>query len=344
MQLTGRIPLPGLIELCRTLHHSLAAGLTLRKVFQMQARKGSGPVRLVAERISQRLERGDSLEAALKEEQKVFPPLFLSLAAVGESTGNLAEIFGELEKYYRLQQTFWRQFWSQAILPILQLVAAIFIIAGLIFVLGIIGTPGTTDPLGVGLSGTMGAIKFLFICFGSIGALILGYVLLSRSLQHKAVVDGILLRLWAVGPFLEALTLGRFALALHLTLETGMPITRALGLSLRGTGNAAFAIRAKVVQETLRAGDSLTVALTRAGVFPHDFLTIVAMAEEGGRVPEVMRQQAPQYFELAEVKLRILSRVAGFAIWFFVALIIVILIFRLYSRIYLPYINQAVGQ
>jgi type IV pilus assembly protein PilC len=344
MQLTARLPLTSLIELSRVLHHSLAAGLTLRKVFQMQARKGSGPVRLVAERISQRLERGDSLEAAMKEEEKVFPPLFLSLAAVGESTGNLAEIFGELEKYYRLQQTFWRQFWSHAIMPILQFMAAIFIIAGLIFVLGIIGTPGTTDPLGMGLRGTKGALTFLFVCFGSIGALILGYVLISRSLQHKAVVDGVLLRLWAIGPFLEALVLGRFALCLNLTLESGMPIARALGLSLRGTGNAAFAVRAKVVQETLRSGDSLTVALTRAGIFPHDFLAIVAMAEEGGRVPEVMRQQADQYFELAEVKLRILNRVAGFAIWFFVAALIIFMIFRLYTTIYFPYINQAVGQ
>ena len=314
MQFTARLPLPGLIEMCRVLHHSLAAGLSLAKVFRMQAKKGSPQVRLVAERISQCLERGDSLEMALSHEEKLFPPLFLSLAAVGESTGNLAEIFGELEKYYRLQQTFRRQFWSQSVLPILQLVAAIFIIAGLIFVLGIIGTPGTMDPLGIGLSGTKGAITFLFSTFGSIGAVILGYVLLSRSLQHKAVVDHLLLRLWGVGPFLEALTLGRFAMALHLTLETGMPITRALGLSLRGTGNAAFAVRTKVVQETLRAGDSLTIALTRAGIFPDDFITIIAMAEEGGRVPEVMRQQADQYFELAEMKLRVLTRVASFAI------------------------------
>jgi type IV pilus assembly protein PilC len=329
--------------MCRTLHHSLAAGLTLRNVFRMQARKGSAPVRLVAERISQRLERGDSLEMALNQEQKVFPPLFLSLAAVGENTGNLPEIFGELEKYYRLQQTFWRQFWSQSVLPILQLVAAIFIISGLIFVLGIIGTPGMMDPLGIGLTGTKGALTFLFSNFGIIAALILGYVLLSRSLEHKAVVDGLLLRLWGIGPFLEALILGRFALALHLTLETGMPIAQALGLSLRGTGNAAFAVRAKVVQETLRSGETLTVALTRARIFPDDFIMILAMAEEGGRVPEVMRQQADQYFELAEVKLRVLTRVSSFAIWFFVASLIVLVILRFWLN-YFAYVTNPLGQ
>jgi type IV pilus assembly protein PilC len=344
MPFSARLPLTNLIEMCRTLHHSLAAGLTLRNVFQQQARRGSGPVRPIAERISRRLEEGESLEAALSPEQKSFPPLFLSLAAVGEHTGNLAEIFGELEKYYRLQQTFWRQFWSQAIMPILQLVAAIFIIAGLIFVLGIIGNPQTMDPLGVGLKGTKGALGFLFFCFGTIAAVAGGYILLSRSLQNKALVDSILLRLWGVGPFLEAITLGRFALALHLTLETGMPIGRALGLSLRGTGNAAYAIRAKVVQDTLRSGESLTVALTRASVFPHDFLAIVAMAEEGGCVPEVMRQQADQYFELAEVRLRVLGRISSFAIWFFVAALIVFMIFRLYTTIYFPYINNALGQ
>jgi type IV pilus assembly protein PilC len=343
MRFFTQMPLANLIQLCRVLRHSLGAGLTLRQVFRQEADRGPGPVRPVAQRISAFLEQGDSLETALEKEEKTFPPLFLSLAVVGERTGNLPEVFGELEKYYILLQRFWRKFWSQSILPILQLVAAIFIIAGLIYILGIIAAANNSkplDPLGVGLTGAGGAVKFLFMTFGTIAAVVVGYILLSNSLRHKAAVDGALLRLPAVGPFLMSLTLARFALALRLTLDSGMRVGQALTLALRGTGNAAFANQAKPVRDSLKGGDDLTLALTRTRLFPDDFLHILAMAEQGGRVPEVMRQQAEQYEEDAERRLAVLTRLASFGIWLFVATLIIIAIFRLYATIYMPYLNQ----
>jgi type IV pilus assembly protein PilC len=343
MLLFTRLPLTNLIQLCRVLRHSLGAGLMLRDVLRQQASKGPARVRPVAQRISSVLERGDSLETALEKEAQTFPPLFLALAVVGEKTGNLPEIFGELEKYYILLQRFWRKFWSQSLLPILQLVGAILIISALIYILGFIAAMNNANPMapiGLGLTGTSGALTFLFSAFGGIAALVVGYLLLNRSLRHKAVVDGLLLRVPAVGPFLMSLTLARFALGLRVTLESGMGIGQALALSLRGTGNAAFAAQTRSVREAVRAGDALTLTLSRTRLFPDEFLHILAVAEEGGRVPEVMRQQAEQYEEDAERRLAVLTRMASFGIWLFVASLIVLAIFRLYFYIYMPYLDQ----
>jgi type IV pilus assembly protein PilC len=342
MLLFGRLPLASLIELCRVLRHSLAAGIMLRDVFRRQATKGSAPLRPIAERIRQALEQGDSLETALEREKKAFPPLFLALASVGEGTGNLPEIFGELEKYYIQQQRFWRQVRSQSLLPILQFFAAIFIISGLIYVLSVIAemhNAQAPDPLGIGLRGAGGALTFLLANFGFLAGIVLVYLLLSRSLEQKAIVDGLLLRLPVTGPFLMAFNLSRFALALRLTLDSGMPVGKAVALSLKGTGNAAFAVRNRVIQESLRTGDSLTRAFTRANLFPDDFLHIVAVAEEGGRVPEVMRQQAEQYAEEAERRLVVLAKVVGFGVWLAVACFLIFAIFRL-AAMYLTYLNQ----
>jgi type II secretory pathway component PulF len=323
-----------MILLCRVLRHSLGAGLMLRDVFRQQAIKGPSAVRPIAARISEALEKGDDLETALKPEQKAFPPLFMSLAVVGESTGNMPEIFKELEKYYIMQQKHWRQFWTQALWPILQLVAAIFVISAMIYILGMIAQSNNAqpmDPLGIGLTGTNGAITFFFSSFGTIGAIIVGYMLLSRSLEGKAVVDRFLLTVPGLGGFLMALVLMRFALSLRLTLETGMSIVKAVGLSLRATGNAAFASKARVVQDVLRSGDSLANALAHAHIFPDEFVHMVSFAEEGGRVPEVMVNQAEQYEEEAVRRLAVLTKMANFLLWAFVALMLIISIFRLYS-------------
>ena len=338
MLFSTRLSLDNLIHLCRVLRHNLGAGLMLRDVFKQQFTRGPAPIRPIARRITQALEEGDSLEMALQPNRERFPPLFLALAAVGEGTGQLPEIFGELEKYYLMQQKFWRQFWSQALLPIMQFIMAIFIIAGLIVVFSFL--EGNIAPIGMGLRGIGGALTFLLTAFGSIAALYLGYRLISRSLEQKALADRLFLRIPAIGPLLEALVLSRFCLALALTLDTGMSILQALGHSLRGTGNAAFAKCARVVQDTLRAGEPLAVALTKARIFPDDFLHIVAVGEESGRVPEIMRQQAQKYEEEAVLKLAIVTRMGSFGVWLLVALFIIISIFRIIQNTWAPYLNM----
>jgi type IV pilus assembly protein PilC len=338
MLFSSRLPLSSLIELCRTLRHNLGAGLPLVDVWRQQARRGPLPVRPIAERISQQLAKGGDLEGALESEKAAFPPLFLGLATVAEQTGNLPEVFRELERYYVQQQRLRRQFLAQSAWPVIQFVAAIFVIAGMLFLLGIIaeirgpeGVGGKPwDPLGLGLLGARGAAIFLGVVFGSLAALAGLYFLLTRGLRQQPRVDAFLLALPVIGPCLRALALARFCLALRLTLETGMSITRALRLSLRAAGNAAFADRFPVVKQHLEAGDELTVALAATGsLFPEDFRNILATAEEGGRLTEVLEHQTEHYQEEAGRRLTILTHVAGWAVWLVVAAFIITMIFRI---------------
>jgi type II secretory pathway component PulF len=118
-----------------------------------------------------------------------------------------------------------------------------------------------------------------------------------------------------------------------------MSAGKAVGLSLYATGNAAFARLAKPVQGYIKSGDNLTGALTRTHFFPEDFLHIVGVAEQGGRVPEAMVQQAEQYTEEAERRLAVLARLLGFGVWIAVASFIVFAIFRM-AGMYLQTLQQ----
>lgn len=339
MLFSARLPLRNLIELCRALRHNLSAGLTLQKVFSQQAKRGSAAVRPIAARIAQDIDKGESLEDALTSVTDAFPPLFLELARVGERTGNLAEIFAELEKYYLMQQKLWRLFVSKIRWPIIQLVAAIFIIAGLILVLGVIGSSNSgkaLDPLGIGLTGTAGAVTFLAAAFGFFALLAGAYYLLSRTLRQQAIVDGLILHMPVIGPCWRALALARFCLALRLTMETGMTITAALRLSLTATGNAAFAARSEVMDKTLRSGDELVVALERGGLFPEEFREIVAVGEESGRLTEVLDHQAEAFEQEAGRRLLALTFLAGGGVYVLVAIFIIWAIFRIFTTAILP--------
>jgi type IV pilus assembly protein PilC len=341
MLFSSRLPLSTLIELCRVLRVSLDAGMPLVKVMRQQAERGPARLRPVAQQISQALDQGTSLEDALARHQAAFPPLFLAMASVGEKTGGMAEVFGELDKYFQLQQKLRRQFITQSTRPALQFFAAVGVIAFLIWILGVIadrsGTPAL-DPLGLGLTGASGALIFLAFVFGILGALVALFVIVART-ERKATMDALLLRVPAIGPCLRALAMGRFCLGLRLTLGNGMPIIDALGLSLRSTGNAAFAACATSVQSTLRAGNDLTLALAQTDLFPADFQNVLAVAEESGKIEETMRRQATHYQEEAERRMTFLTRAAAFLVWLLVAVLIAVAIFRIFINVYLGQLN-----
>jgi type II secretory pathway component PulF len=341
-----RLPLSSLIELCRALRHNLGAGLPLLEVMRQQARRGPAPVRPVADRIVVKLQQGDDLETALEKEKAYFPPMFLSLAVVGEQTGNMPEVFRELERYFVLQQKLHRQFWATLAWPLLQFFAAMYVvIPGMLWVLGVIAEmrPGTEplDPLGLGLLGGWGALTFIGIVTGLLLLLAGAYFLVTRLLRQGRLVDGMMLKVPLLGPCLRSLALGRFCLALRMTTDTGMSITRAVRVSLRATGNEAFAASSAAVKENLKEGDDLSVALASSGLFPEDFLNILANAEEGGRVTEVLDHQTDHYQEEAGRRLTRLTWAASVLLWVVIGIIILVFVFRIFWIAYLKPLNEA---
>jgi type IV pilus assembly protein PilC len=335
MQFFRQIPLQSLIEFCRVVRHNLAAGLTLRHVFRQQAERGPMAVRPMARSVSNQIEQGESLEVALKQERACFPPMFVSLVAVGEQSGNLPEVLTELEKYFALQLRLRRQFFQSIMWPALQFILAPFVIAGMIFFLAILSSGGKPfDPLGMGFTGVGGAVRFLVEFWGAVGLLVLGYFVITRTLKQRTLVHEMALRLPAIGPCLYAIAMTRFCLALRLTMETGMSVIKATRLSLRATGNQAFVSRSTMVEDELRTGADLSDALRQSGIFGEDFLDIMTNAEEGGRVVEVMAHQGDFYQEEAARKMTILTRSASWGFYAAVAGVLIFMIFRIFNSIY----------
>ena len=334
---TQRVGLSDLIDLCRVLRHQLGAGLAIRQVLKKQSERGRHSLRPITGRLSDALQQGTSLGRALDVEKDAFPPLFLSMVKVGENTGHIAEIFGELERYYGLELQLRRQFRSQTFLPIIQFVFAVAILAGVIYIVGILG--GNKPMLTIfGLSGAAGSLAFLGAVASVLGTIAALYFIVSRLGRQQAWMDRILLGTPALGSCLRALAMSRFTLALQLTLDSGLSITKALQLSLDATGNAYFAAAADDIVRALNNGQTLHEALEASGVFASDFLEMIASSEVSGSVPEMMRVLAQQYQEETARQLTMLTRVAAGAVWCGVAAFIIWAIFRL-AGVYFDALN-----
>ena len=317
------VSLSALVELCRTLRHNLGAGLTLLDVFRQQAKRGPAVLREVCGEVARDLGKGRALEDSLKRQAGVFPSLFIELAVVGEQSGSLPEVFAELEEYYRLCQRLRRQLWSQLTWPVMQLILGILVIAGMLLILGVLGS--NFDPLGFGLTGPSGALIFLLIAGGLSALLYLG----GRLLIRRAGMGRWLLRQPVVGPALMSTVLHRFSVALRLTSGTGMPIGRAVALSLRATGSEAFAGAEPVIVGSLEEGRELTRSLRKAKLFPDEFLDMMSGAEEAGRLDDVLEHQAKYYAEESERKLTAMTKLFGACVWVLIGGFLVFMIFRM---------------
>ena len=337
--------LGGLIQWCRAFHHGLAAGLSLVRVFQLQSKKGPRGLRDMAERIALRLEKGETLEDAMEVEGDRLPKLFRELSAVGERTGHLPEIYEELAEYYEMQQQLGREFRSKITWPVFQFFAAVAVIAFLILIMGLIGKAqdgAPVAPIGFGLSGPSGAITFLIAVGVFLGSLYGMYVLITRGMRQRAAFEAFLLRLPAIGKCVEAFAMGRFCIALRMTLETGMSTDEALQQSLRATGNAAFTACEERVVAMIKSGREINEALRTCPAFSEEFIEILSVAEITGQIPEVMIRQAEHYREEASRRLKDLTRYASFIVWLFVATMMVLAIFKI-AGMYFGAVNQAAG-
>jgi type IV pilus assembly protein PilC len=344
-----RLSIKDLIDLCRSMRYSLSSGLTLRDVMDLLNTNGPPRLRPVAAEISRELKAGWSLQDAIGKQSSVFPPIFLALVTVGEESGNLPEVLSELEKYYRVQQKLRREFIDQISWPVIQFVMATFVIAGLIWALSFVkslnpGSDAATDPLGFGLIGLDGSLKFLGIVFGSIIGLIIVFLVVKRLLRRRAIVEQVLLHVPIFGPCLRAIALTRFCVALHLMLETSLSVRKTLRLALVATDNLAFTAAQGAVEAALVRGETITTALTSCRVFPAHFLGVVAVAEESGRLPEVLRNAAEEYDEEARRRLSVVNKVFSYTIWFGIAGFLAFAIFRIFQEVYVKQIMERLNK
>jgi type IV pilus assembly protein PilC len=328
-----QVRLTSLIYAFRTLGTSLQAGLPIVRAVELAGRKATDPkLRTALEEVAVRLKSGDDVTTAIEAQGGRFPPLAVEMIRTAEQTGALPEVLLALAEHYEHTVRLQRDFLGQITLPILQLIAAVGIVAGLIWLLGVIasrqgGPP--IDVLGWGLTGTSGALTWLGGWALGVASLVIAYRLATASLSGRAGVHSLLLRIPVIGHCLQSFAVARFAWSFHLTQMAGLPIKDSLDTSLSATGNGAFAQAKGPVIDDVLEGSTLSEALTGCGLFPEEFLSIVEVAETSGTVPEALHRLSPQFDEQARRSLRAMAQALSWLIWALVAAFIIFVIFSI---------------
>lgn len=329
---------------CRSLGTMLHSGVNLIKALQISGgQTTNGRFEQVMRTVVSDLKQGEDFATALKNQGGYFPELVTDMVQVAEHTGALPEVLTALADHYENLQRLRRMFLGQIAWPVIQLVAAIFIIAGLILLLGMIGESSGAKPfdmLGLGLFGVKGALTWLGYCFGSAALVWLVYQFLIRGLKLQAGIHGLIMKLPVVGTCLQSFAVARFAWAFALTQQAGMDIKPSLESSLKATSNGAFIGATPQIVGLVMDGEVLTDALASSKLFPSDVIEMIRVGETSGTVPETLEHLGPQFEDKARRALSALTAAFAWLIWLLVAGLITFFIFRI-ALTYIGLINDA---
>lgn len=331
-----------LVEICHRQSVSLAAGIDVRKVWQREVDSAPAAWRPAIQQVQQAILRGESLAEALRRSDPMFPPLVHEMVAVGDRTGQLAEVFSQLEKHYHTQLALSRMFWRLVAWPFVQLVLAVIIVGLVILISGLISGPrGGTDVLGLGLVGVTGLIIYGVVVAAIATVIIALYRAVRSGALWVAPLQRFVTGFWGIGPAIQKLCLARIAWALHLGLNVDLDLRRLVPMVLSASGNHYYTQHQRQMIADITAGKSLYETFLRTHAYPEQFLDALQVAEESGQISESMARLTKVYEQEAEGAMRTIVGIVAGLIWLAVVAVIVVAIFRMFFLVYLGPMYEA---
>ena len=304
----GRVSTDDLALFCRQLATLLGAGVTvLKSLGTISEQVSSRKLYHTIIDLEKGMEQGLSLHESMARHPKIFSDLWVNLVESGEAGGSLPVVLGRLANYLERSAAFKKKIISALIYPAILLFvglgALLFLTIKIVPTFGElfagfnIKLPLLTQML---LSVSLLIRKyFIFLLL----ALVVAAFLFRKSVktrEGKLAFEKFQFRLPVFGEFFRAIVVERFSSNMATLLESGVPIIYSLEISERSVDNLVMADVIRRVKEDVREGKSFSKPLERSGFFEPMVIQMVAIGEEIGELPQMLKKINEFYQEYVE--------------------------------------------
>jgi MSHA biogenesis protein MshG len=299
----ARVEAIDLIQFSRQMYSLLKAGVPILSALSGLASNTRN--RTLAKTLTgviESLHAGWDLSASLAQYPKVFSVFYVSLVRVGETSGQLEEVFRQLSGYLEREQKTRKQIKSAMRYPIFVLVAILIAV----IVINVLVVPafaaifeqfGADLPLPTRiLMATSDAMinHWHFMLVGAI-LIITGIGLYLHSDSGRYKWHKVQLRLPLVGKVLYQATLARFSRLFALVQRSGIPIVTGLSVVGRALDNDFVEERLLSMRDGIERGESLSNTAASTGIFDHLVLQMLKVGEESGVTDQLLQDVADYY-------------------------------------------------
>lgn len=293
MLLQSKYNLEKQIVFFRQLAAVLQSGLPLLRGLQLLERQSEGDS-LLYYRLRTSLSRGSSFAEALAAEPEHFSRLAVSMAAVGEESGELSNLLLQLADYYERQDSLRRFVQRALIYPLLLLVAALL----LLLLFGFYILPmllETYTAMGIKPAGSLALVlrlRSLLLEEPLLGVLSLVLLTVALLAGGRRLLHWFLRSRWS-GNFHGLLIEVRLCKLLALLLEAGLAITRAVSIAMATVEDEECVTELRIFNSRLRRGLAVEQAAAAAeGLFSPLTLELICVGAATGYLPRMLEEAA----------------------------------------------------
>ena len=316
-QLQGHsIKLPDLLLFTRQMGTMVRAGVPMMQALAgIQRSTGNPALAEVIKAMRTDLDKGLELSSAMARHPKVFDDYYVSMVRVGESAGQLEEVFKRLHEQLEFDSHMQKKVKSALRYPSFVLIAiaiamsimTVFVIPTFakMFVSMKLDLPLLTRVL---LAVSDFAVNYWWMVVGGLVAAVYGFKFYTRTHEGRYNWDKLKLRIPVVGKILKKATLARFCRSFATASKSGVPVIQAFTLVARVVANGFYEDRILGMRAGVERGESMLRVSQSANIFTPIELQMIAVGEETGDIDGMLNQVADMYQEEVEYEVDRLSQ------------------------------------
>lgn len=293
----------------RELAWLLRAGLTLTRSLEVLAGEfQAGPMRALLAQLRTAVRSGDTFSDALARYRRTFPPQYVNMVRIAETSGTLATVLERIAEARERSLKVRRKTQSALIYPaILVAVAAASILFVLMSVVprlhGLLGEPGAAVPDSarnlIAVSDWLVANGWTLLVL-LVLSLVFGIALFRRS-SVRAYAYSIALRTPVLGRVLRLSVAAEFCRAFGILLTAGVGLPTALDLMRGAFGISELGDMLGRMLSALRKGDDYLAPMEASWLFPSLVPRMLRVGAETGNLVPALQQLSSMFEEKLEV-------------------------------------------
>jgi general secretion pathway protein F len=284
----------------------------------MNVTEGNEPLTNFIARVLAKVKSGSSLTDSIERRKsgdrppsKIISKFYLNMIRAGEASGSLGEVLTRLSEYMESSQELKSTVSTALIYPIILLVMSVAsLLVMLVFVVPqfteMFESAGKALPVStqvvIGLAQLLKDYWWLLL-----GSALTIYYYMNSQLSNpvtKKVWDRRFFKIPLLGNIILNKETANFTQTLGTLLSNGVSLLTALAIARETISNLVLVDAIADVQEQVKQGKNMSVALLEKNIFPKMALQMIKTGEETGRLEEMLLRVATVYNKQLKVSIQ----------------------------------------
>ena len=260
------------------------------------------------------VKEGITFSQALTRYPKVFPALFIALIRTGEDSGALADALLRIADYRRKQEEMFARFRMAMAYPLLMAVVGCgTVVFMLTFVMPRLmkmylsmeqALPLPTRVL-ISVSQALRVNWLWIMVFIAVAIALIRQQ--SRTKAGKLSLSIFKINIPLFGKFILKAELARFCRTLELLMKSGIPILKAIDISIPVLDNEIIKRQLAQSYKELEQGGSFGKSLKSTAIFPLFMANLISVGEESGKLNDALGEVANSYERDTDETIQVMS-------------------------------------